>query len=140
MIVESPTDNRLPLNVLVVDDNQDAADTLASLLKLWGHQVRVTYNGLTAVQATIESPYDCVFLDINMPVMDGYEVALKIRQRPALQGMKLIALTAYSDEEHIKRIWEVGFDYYLNKICGPHGIKRVLEMYGKKGSSTNPKS
>jgi len=131
--VDSPLRHRGSLKVLVVDDNEDAADTLAALLRLWGHFVRVTYDGPTAVQSTIESPYDCIFLDINMPGMDGYQVAQKIRQRPAFQDTKLIALTAYSDEEHVRRIWEVGFDYYLNKICGPGGIQRVLEMYGGKG-------
>jgi CheY-like chemotaxis protein len=131
--VESPNGrSNCALHVLVVDDNEDAADTLASLIRLWGHEVRVSYDGAAAVRATIESSYDCIFLDINMPVMNGYEVAQKIRQRPALQGVKLIALTAYSDDEHIRKIWQVGFDYYLNKICGPIGIQRVLEMYGKK--------
>jgi CheY-like chemotaxis protein len=119
------------LKVLIVDDNQDAADALASVLQMWGYNVRIAYGGQVGLQAAIESPPDCVLLDINMPLMDGFAVAQRIRQRPVMQNIKLIALTAYSDEAQIKKMWEAGFDYYLNKLCDLSDIKRVLEMYGK---------
>ncbi len=130
----SPTLEAPSLDVLIIDDNRDAANSLVSLLELWGQAARVAYGGPEGLQAAMEMPPDCIFLDINMPVLDGYGVAQKIRQRPAMKKVKLIALTAYSDDEHIKKIWEVGFDYYLNKVCSVADIRRVLEMYGKTKS------
>ena len=75
----SPSGNRL----LVVDDNQDAADSLAMLLRLQGHDVRVAHSGQAALEMTKAYRPDLVFLDIGMPGMDGYEVARRLRQRPA---------------------------------------------------------
>ena len=116
-----------PLEVLVVDDNRDSADTLKVLLQMWGHKVRVAYGGNEALQAAISSPPDCILLDINMPDMDGYAVAAKLRQRSGTANVKLIALTAYSDAFHLDKIWEVGFDCYLNKLGDLSDVKRVLQ-------------
>jgi CheY-like chemotaxis protein len=126
------------LNVLIVDDNADAADSLEMILRVWGYNVCVAYDGQKAIEVATTSPPDCILLDINMPIMDGYAVAQRIRQRPAMREVKLVALTAYSDEERIKKIARVGFDYYLNKNCTLADIRKLLETYStrKLGSTT----
>jgi CheY-like chemotaxis protein len=116
------------LDVLVVDDNRDAADTLGLLLQIWGHRVRVAYDGPSALSAVLASPPEFVFLDIGMPSMDGYAIAHRIKTDLHLSAIRIIALTAYSDDEHLKRVWEEGFDGYMNKPADPLQIKRILEL------------
>ena len=92
-----------PYRVLVVDDNQDAADTLALLVRIWGHDARVAYDGVEGLRTACAFQPDCLVLDIGLPKLDGYSLAQQIRQGAATAHMKLIALTAYSDEEHCRR-------------------------------------
>jgi CheY-like chemotaxis protein len=120
------------LNILIVDDNEDAADTLEVILRVWGYNVRVAYNGEKGFEAATAAPPDCVLLDINMPTMNGYDVAEKIRKRPAMQGVKLVALTACSDEKSIRKMAQVGFNYYLSKNCTLSEIRNLLETYSEK--------
>src|SRR3954453_23792756 len=77
---------RRRLRVLVVDDNQDAADSLAALAGIWGDEVRAVYDGPAALAAAQSFAPDCLFLDIGMPRMDGYAVARQVRQMPALRS------------------------------------------------------
>jgi CheY-like chemotaxis protein len=76
---------------------RDSADTLADVLRLSGHEVRVAYSGLSALEAAAKSPPDAVLLDIGLPGMDGYEVAARLRQDPniELSSVCLIAITGY---------------------------------------------
>jgi CheY-like chemotaxis protein len=114
--------------VLVVDDNQDAADSLATLLRLWGYDCRVGYDGQNALQTAWEFRPDCLILDINMPGMDGCAVARRVRELPELSGIKLVALTAYSDETHVRRIHQAGFDYHLVKAGNIEELENLLTM------------
>ena len=82
--------------LLIVDDNQDAAISLATLLKLQGHEVQVAHSGTAALEITKGYTPDVVFLDIGMPGMDGYEVARRLRQQPGLENVVLAALTGKS--------------------------------------------
>lgn len=116
------------LRVLVVDDNQDAADTLAILLGLWGYDCRVNYDGASVLQSARDFRPNCLLLDINMPGMDGYTVARQIRQQPELASVKLVALTAYSDETHTRRIQEAGFDHHVVKPANLDELERLLAM------------
>jgi CheY-like chemotaxis protein len=116
------------LKALVVDDNRDAADTLATLAGFWGHEVRVVYDGPSALNLARSFKPDCLFLDIGMPEMDGYEVARRIRQETDLRGSKLIALTAYSGDTHRRRMTEAGFDYHLTKPADLGELERLLHM------------
>jgi CheY-like chemotaxis protein len=99
----------------VVDDNQDAANSLGVLLRLQGHEVRVAYSGVAALEMTKEYTPDLVFLDIGMPGMDGYEVARRLRQQPGLERVVLAALTGWGQQEDRRRSAEAGFDHHLVK-------------------------
>jgi two-component system, chemotaxis family, CheB/CheR fusion protein len=113
--------------VLIVDDCHDAADSLALLLKRWGYQTEVAYDGPSALAAALAQPPAVALLDIVMPVMDGYEVARRLRGRPQAAKVLLIALTGYGREEEVRRCSEAGFDLHLLKPCDPEELRRVLD-------------
>jgi CheY-like chemotaxis protein len=112
--------------LLVVDDNQDAANTLAMLLWLQGHEVRVAYSGVAALEMTKAYAPDLVFLDIGMPGMDGYEVARRLRQQPGLEKGVLAALTGWGQQEDRRRSAEAGFDHHLVKPPEPKTLESLL--------------
>lgn len=107
--------SQTPRRLLLVDDNEDAAVLLATLLRMKGHDVRVVYDGLAALAAAAEHRPEVVLLDIGLPGMDGYEVARRIRQHEGLRRPVLIAMTGYSREEDLHRAKEAGFDHHLAK-------------------------
>ena len=117
---------RRGLRVLVVDDNRAAADTLALLLKLWGHETRVAYDGAAGLEAARQYLPDCLLLDIDMPRLDGYALARQVRQQPGLERATLVAVTAYSDEAHRQRAQEAGFDHHLTKPADPRRLEGIL--------------
>lgn len=114
--------------VLVVDDNRDAADTLAVLLSIWGYNCRVCYDGVSGLQTARDFRPECVLLDINMPGMDGYTVARCLRQEPDLSNLKMVALTAYSDKLHSQRIREAHFDHHVVKPADTDELERLLAV------------
>ena len=113
--------------VLVVDDNHDAADSTAMLLSAVGAQVQVAYDGPAALRTLENWRPDLVLLDIGMPEMDGLEVAARIRGNPALDGVRLVALTGWGQDEDIARTRAGGFDTHLVKPAGAVELVDVLE-------------
>jgi CheY-like chemotaxis protein len=111
----------------VVDDNRDGADSLAQLLTLWGYRVHTAYDGAHALRTACEARPDCSFVDVNMPIMDGYAFARAVRRDTTLRATRLVALTAYSDKNHLTRVWAAGFDFYLNKPADPLRVQSLLE-------------
>jgi PAS domain S-box-containing protein len=108
--------SRVPCHrLLVVDDNRDAALTLAMLLRLQGHVVEVAHDGPSALELATSIRPALVFLDIGMPGMDGYEVAHRLRKSPGLEKTVLVALTGWGQEEDRRRTAEAGFDHHLVK-------------------------
>jgi PAS domain S-box-containing protein len=103
------------LRILVVDDNRDAADTLALLLESHGAKVEAVYDGETALAALVHFQADAVLLDLGMPGMDGLEVARRIRLDARLAGLRLLALTGWGQEADRTRTREAGFDQHLTK-------------------------
>ena len=101
--------------ILVVDDNCDAADTLAELLEMYGHTVRTAYTGTQATERTLEFEPDIVFLDIGLPDMSGYEVAVQLRQLPIPQQFLLVALTGYGQEHDRQAALASGFNEHFAK-------------------------
>src|SRR5262249_41979541 len=96
--------------VLVVDDNRDAAESLAMLLRLEGQHVQVAFDGHTALAMAREFRPQTVFLDIGMPGMDGYEVAKRLRQDPGLKDTVLVAVTGWGQQEDRRQSQAAGFD------------------------------
>jgi len=115
-----------PRRVLVVDDNHDAADSLAMLLRLLGAEVRIVYGGLEALAALDEFRPSVVLLDIGMPDMDGHEVARRIRRRPEHAGVRLIAMTGWGQESDRRRSTEAGFDFHLIKPADMGALESLL--------------
>ncbi len=113
--------------IFVVDDNRDAADSLAHLLGLMGARTSVAYGGREALAAMSADPPDIAFVDIGMPVMDGYELANRIRGTEALAGAVLIALTGWGQATDRERIMAAGFDHHLLKPADIHELAKVLQ-------------
>ena len=101
--------------ILVVDDNVDSAESLAMLLKITGHEVRMANDGLAAVEAAAEFLPEVILLDIGLPRLNGYEAARQIRQQSWGKSMTLIALTGWGQEEDRQRSKEAGFDSHMVK-------------------------
>jgi two-component system, chemotaxis family, CheB/CheR fusion protein len=111
--------------VLVVDDNVDSAETVAELLRLWGHDVCIAHDGEQALQKAREKRPDVVLLDIGLPDMDGYAVAEKLRTE-GLVGRLLVAITGYSELEDRDRIKAAGFDRHLVKPVEPSELQGLF--------------
>jgi CheY-like chemotaxis protein len=112
--------------VLVVDDNHDSAETIAMLVELWGHQVRVVHSGPAALAEAPAWLPGVVLLDIGLPGLDGYEVARRMRQDPALAGVMLVAMTGYGQERDRRLSQEAGFDHHLVKPVDPVTLQELL--------------
>ncbi len=112
------------LRVLVADDNRDAADSLQRILKLYGHDVRVAYDGTAAVRLGEEFHPRVAILDIGMPGTNGYEVARALRTRGA--HVTLVALTGWGQEADRRRASEAGFDFHLTKPVDPSALNELL--------------
>ncbi len=119
------------LRILVVDDNVDAAETLAMLLQLVNHEVHIAYDGPSAVTMAAQVQPDAVLLDIGLPGVDGYQVARTLRQTPNLVKTRLIALSGYGQEEDRRRAREAGFDHHMIKPVNNDELFRVLETLVK---------
>jgi CheY-like chemotaxis protein len=113
------------LRVLVVDDNKDAANTLAMLVEAWGYEVRVAYDGVEGLEAAIDYQPACLLLDINMPRMDGYTLANLAHHEVGLEGATLVAITGDLD---LVRAKEAGFDYTFIKPADLFVLEELLTM------------
>jgi CheY-like chemotaxis protein len=112
--------------VLVVDDNRDAAETLAALLGLMGHVATVANDGHQALRMMPGFRPHAVFLDIGMPGLSGYEVAAAIRRDPQYDGVTLVALTGWGGADDRERSALAGFDLHLTKPATAAAIEAVL--------------
>ena len=115
-----------PHRILVVDDVADTANSLAELLGLFDHEVRTAYDGPAVIQIAREFEPDVIILDIGLPGEDGYEVARKIRQDAKLQGVILIAMTGYGQEEDRRRAQQAGFDHLFTKPVELGALQSLL--------------
>jgi len=116
------------VRILVVDDNRDAADSLGELLRMAGHSVEVTYDGVSGIAAAEHFHPQVVLLDIGMPGMDGYAVAARFRQRPGGNDTVLIAITGWGQPADKRRALSAGFDHHLTKPVNP---TTVLDLVGR---------
>lgn len=113
--------------ILIVDDNVDAADLTAQVLRMNGLTVDVAYGGPEGLAAAHKIAPNVIFLDIGMPVMDGYKVAEALRADKAFVDVKLVALTAWGDHESRLKTKEAGFDMHLVK---PANLATLIDIVG----------
>lgn len=116
----------IALRVVVADDNRDAAETLAMLLKLDGHEVRVAHDGSGAVDVIASMHPQVAVLDIGMPYLNGYQVAERVRDTPDSADVVLVALTAWGQPQDLARARAAGFDHYLVKPADPGVVRSLL--------------
>jgi PAS domain S-box-containing protein len=114
------------LQVMVVDDNTDAAESLGVLLDIEGHAAHIAHTGAEALQIAQEHPLDVVFLDIGLPDMSGYDVAKRLRMLPGLQQTLLVALTGWGTQDDRQRTREAGFDRHLTKPAELMAVEELL--------------
>ena len=119
-----------PLRVLVVDDNVDAAVTLAMLLEANGHEVQVEHDPLVALAATLDTPPQVCLLDIGLPGIDGLELARRLRARPGTADALLIAITGYGQDSDRQQILQAGFDHHLVKPIDIAQLYTLLDGAG----------
>ncbi len=128
----APESDGSALRVLVVDDNIDSAQSLGMLLEATGHDVRLAYDGPTALQATLDYRPHVVLLDIGLPDLDGYEVAKRIREATTLQNIVLVAMTGYGNVSDLRRSKEAGFNHHLVKPADFGKVQEILANITKK--------
>ena len=126
----------VPLRVLVIDDNVDAADSFSMLLKSMGHNVRTVYDGPAGIAKAQEFSPDVVMLDIGMPVMSGYDVARALRGGAA--DYVLVAVTGWGHEAAKRQAREAGFAHHLVKPISESAIIELLAMVAKQRGSRKP--
>jgi CheY-like chemotaxis protein len=119
--VPAPTRRR---RVLVVDDNVDAADSLAEVVEMLGHAAEVAYDGPSALEKARDSRPDVVLCDIGLPTMSGYEVAQALRA--GAHAAQLFAVTGYAQPDDVKRAVDAGFDGHVAKPVHLEDIERLL--------------
>ena len=121
---------RISRKILVADDNQDAANTLALLLRLAGHDVRTAHCGQAALTLANEFHPEFALLDIGMPDLNGYDVARELRRTDTGKDVRLIALTGWGQDEDKRRARDAGFDHHLTKPIDPHRLEELLSRSG----------
>jgi CheY-like chemotaxis protein len=113
--------------VLIVDDNIDAAQSLALLLKQMGHEVSLAHDGWAALETARADKPELLLLDLSMPGLDGLGVATLLRQDPAFAGIRIVAITGHGGEEDRSRSREAGFDEHLVKPVAPEKLQSLLQ-------------
>lgn len=126
--------------VLVVDDNRDSAESMAELLALSGFEIRTCFDGFTALAVCEKFRPDACLLDINMPGMDGYELAQRLRERFADSPPVFATMTAYGDYAHLERAVDAGFDLQFTKPIEVYEVVEQLEGSVRKNESAEDDS
>jgi CheY-like chemotaxis protein len=118
--------------ILVIDDNRDAADSLALMLRADGHEVRAGFSAEDALALARDWRPEVLLLDIGLPVMDGYEVARRLRADAPTAGLRLVALTGYGQPQDIQRSAAAGFDAHLVKPVSLQALAEAIAPAGKR--------
>lgn len=118
-----------PRRILIVEDNLDSVRAMAELVKDMGHRVEFAINGYAALEIARRFIPHFVLLDLGLPGMDGFEVCSRLKHEPGLEHTRIIAITAYGQEEHRIRTRAAGCDLHLVKPVSPQTVFDVLESY-----------
>ena len=121
-----------PLHVMIVEDNRDVADSLAAVLELRGHKVKMALDGFGALRAAESFAPEVILSDLGLPGMDGYELARQLRRQARFARVVLVAISGYGGDEHKRRAFEAGFDHHIVK---PVDIDRLVELVDRISSS-----
>ncbi|MFY0522702.1 ATP-binding protein [Archangium gephyra] len=137
---EAPTPRGDPrcVRLLLVDDNRDSVELLTEFLDAKGYVTRMALDGPTGLAAASVFQPHIALLDVGLPVMDGYELASRLRQEPSLKGIKLVAITGYGQESDRHRAHEAGFDLHLVKPIEPGQLLRILRELTEAPEETLP--
>jgi PAS domain S-box-containing protein len=129
-----------PLDILVVDDNPDAAEAAGMLLRVLGHRVEILHDGpATLARAPLTRP-DVVLLDIGLPHMNGYDVARALRKHPSMRNTLLVACTGYGQDNDGRRAREAGFDRHLVKPVDRASLEAILATVRRPGTDTGDRT
>ena len=131
-------EKRVPLRVFIADDNPEAADALGMLLEMDGDEVRVAYDGVSAVREAEAFRPNVVLLDIGMPGLDGHEVARRLRASEATKDCRLIAISGWGTSEDRKRSYDAGFDHHLVKPFDLGVLDSLLRAHGAALAKREP--
>ena len=112
--------------VLIVDDSEDGAESMAMLLQFAGHETFKAHDGVSALEAAMRLRPDVVLLDIGLPRMNGYEVCRRIREEPWGRTVTIVALTGWGEEDDRQRSEEVGFDAHMVKPVDVDALMKLL--------------
>jgi CheY-like chemotaxis protein len=112
--------------ILVVDNDEDSVEMLATLLRVQGHEVHTAHDGLEAVGAALAFQPEVVLMDLSLPTLSGYEAARRIREQMGAGGVILVALTGWGRDEDRRRTTEAGFDYHMTKPLEFDDFQNVL--------------
>jgi PAS domain S-box-containing protein len=123
---DEPAPLQSSLRILIVDDNQDGADSLAMMLQVLGNETRTAYDGQQGIEVAEEFRPDVILLDLRLPKLNGYEACGRIREQPWAKGVVLIAVTGWGQEDDHRRSHEAGFDYHLVKPVDPQALMKLL--------------
>ncbi len=126
--------------VLIVDDNRDATDSMAMLLKMEGYDVRVAYDGPQALDAVRQVRPDVILLDIGLPGMDGFQVAQHVRADPDNSAIVIVAVSGYGQEEHRARSTQAGCDHHLVKPIEPAIVSELLASLHSSRHGASPEN
>jgi CheY-like chemotaxis protein len=121
-------------SILIVDDNQDAADSLGALLSIMGNEVHVAYDGAQALEMAATLEPQIVLMDIGLPKMNGYEAARQMRVLPGLRDALIVALTGWGQGEDRRRSREAGFDHHLVKPVALDDLQSILAQPARQVS------
>jgi len=125
---DAPAATKSLLRILVVDDNRDAADSLSEMLKMMGHDTRTAYDGQQGVDLAGEYRPDVILLDIGLPRLNGYEACRLIREQPKGNGVVMIAVTGWGQDEDRRRSHEAGFDHHMVKPVDPQALMSMIAV------------
>jgi CheY-like chemotaxis protein len=121
---------RVAPRILIVDDNHDAAEMLAEVLRARGYETRIAHDGPEALRVATAFKPEAAFLDIGLPVMDGYELASRLRELPGLSTVRLIAVTGYGQESDRRRTEAAGFEHHMVKPVDLEVLEDLVNSIG----------
>ncbi len=136
---DTPSPGRIE-RVLIVDDNADSALGFGEVVRLLGHEVEVAFDGPRALLAAERFKPTIALIDIGLPVMDGYEVARRLRETAGTAELKLVAVTGYGEEDNRAMSLEAGFDMHAVKPVELENLRKLLANSPSIGNADGPES